>query len=483
MASPKPKLSGCNHFVEQKNEELMNNYRIIYSTFISCLYDSSKIAKKKLAVCHDCEFEGARLSSCLSCVYFACPTHLNEHFKNTQHSFGINITTGHLFCCHCDDYIYEIETLSIANEFDSEIYNFKKYREFISMEYIELIKSGNTIAYENNTPIPGFVNLGNTCFLNSVLQVLMHTPMLRNYILSDQHICPFVTEPSQCIICEISRIYQQAYALNVSVISLQNLLMIFWDNTWYMASALQQDAHECFIAILDIIHNQAIIQNENDKDIKHLENCQCIIHQIFKGVQQSDIICQKCNNVSSKIDIINDIPIFFSMDEKGKYPTNLTLMACLEQFGQIEFLNDLDCTNCQTKQFSSKQLTLKHLPMVLCFILKRFGQASDSMSNKITTVVEFPETLNMAKFMKKKTQTANDFINECFRTYETIYKLYAVICHEGLLNGGHYLSYIRHRGNWYQCNDNVVRSVQFEDILRSPAYLLFYHKEFLNYYS
>lgn len=474
-------IIGCEHLVKQKNEELLNNYRIVHTNFVSCRYNNSIDAKKKLATCHDCTFEGARLLSCLFCVYFACPKHFKEHFKKTQHSFGINLTWGHLFCAHCDDYTYDGEILSIAESLQKD--NYSIGTKPFSLKHIDLLRSNNDIAFKNNTPVPGFVNLGNTCFLNSVLQVLMHTPMLRNYILSDQHICPFVKEPNQCIVCEISRIYQQAYALKVNVISLQNLLKIFWDNTWYMASALQHDAHECFIAILDIIHKQAIIQNENDKDIKHLENCQCIIHKMFKGVLQSDIVCQSCSNVSSKIDIINDIPIYFSMDAKGKYPTNITLMACLEQFGQIELLNDLDCTNCQTKKLSSKQLTLKHLPMVLCFILKRFGQPSDNVSNKITTVVEFPETLNMSKFIEKKTVTGSAFIDECFATYETIYKLYAVISHEGLLNGGHYLSYIRHMGNWYQCNDNIVRIVQFEDVLKSPAYLLFYHKEIMNFYS
>lgn len=34
---------------------------------------------------------------------------------------------------------------------------------------------------------PGLANLGNTCFLNSVMQVLTYTPPLINYILSGYH--------------------------------------------------------------------------------------------------------------------------------------------------------------------------------------------------------------------------------------------------------------------------------------------------------
>jgi ubiquitin carboxyl-terminal hydrolase 22/27/51 len=35
------------------------------------------------------------------------------------------------------------------------------------------------------------INLGNTCFMSCIVQTLIHTPLLRDYFLSDRHDCFF----------------------------------------------------------------------------------------------------------------------------------------------------------------------------------------------------------------------------------------------------------------------------------------------------
>ena len=62
------------------------------------------------------------------------------------------------------------------------------------------------------------------------------------------------------------------------------------------------------------------------------------------------------------------------------------------------------------------------------------------------------------------------------------YTLFAVINHIGNIEAGHYTSYVRqHRDRWYRCNDHQIVPATIKEVLDSEGYLLFYHKQRLDY--
>ena len=57
----------------------------------------------------------------------------------------------------------------------------------------------------------GLLNLGQTCFLNVVLQCFIHNPLLRNYFLGDRHNYK-QCKTENCTCCEMDKLFTEVWS-------------------------------------------------------------------------------------------------------------------------------------------------------------------------------------------------------------------------------------------------------------------------------
>ncbi|KAK7475420.1 hypothetical protein BaRGS_00033370 [Batillaria attramentaria] len=542
-------LNGCEHLNSFKAAFGSRSYFIIHSCFVACTSAEARRVKAQSCFCHTCKHRGLRVHACLSCVYFGCygEKHIQNHAKSKKHNLSVDLNFGTVYCYACKDFVYdkELETLA-KRQNKAAAASLAIRRQFAPWEpdqdEIELLRRNpkrRRVSESSHIGLRGLINLGNTCFMNCILQSLTHTPILRDYFLSDQHHCHMTANPQQCLVCEMGRLFQEFYSGVRTPYIPYKLLHLVWTNARHLAGYEQQDAHEFLIAALDVLHRHC--QGTNGISYSNSHHCSCIIDQIFTGGLQSDVTCKECNNVSTTIDPIWDISLDLgpgpgttaatsvasaatvttatvgdpvgavlgvassaasdtssvaNLSPASGYtnsPSNsepTSLIECLKRFTRPEHLGNsakIKCSNCHSYQESTKQLTMKKSPIVACFHLKRF-EHSTGYHKKISTYVSFPEELDMTPFMSSSRNNSNGYTNQIVResaislSCDNKYSLFAVVNHSGTIESGHYTCFIRsHKDQWFKCEDHVITRATAGEVLTSEGYLLFYHKQLLEY--
>ncbi|XP_018495456.1 ubiquitin carboxyl-terminal hydrolase 22 [Galendromus occidentalis] len=491
----------CSHIAEQR-DLVMESYKIVISFLISPESRENLEKRVQRFKCYTCESVGARcrLHACLQCCYVGCRlyNHSQEHHEESNHHVAISLSHGVLYCYLCAEYVHDYEFDIIAIKARQRLADFLDLNEFVrsvplwNPKYgeLELLSlQPKRMRVDSKTPIGlrGLYNLGNTCFMNCIIQCLTHTPFLREYFLSQQHKC-IRSSPADCLVCEMCSIFQEFYSGKIFPHVPTRLLYLVWTHAQHLAGYEQQDAHEFFMATLNLVHKHA-----SGTDIPYSGGCNCIIDVIFTGSLQSDVVCQSCHGVSTTIEPFWDISLDLGQQTAGdsRKPRSLDrkkLTDCLENFTRAEHLGSaakIKCSKCNSYQESTKQLTFKKLPLVVSFHLKRF-EHSKLLHKKVSTPIAFPQQLDLSPYMAKPeeqeeadpTSTSHD---PSFSRPHT-YSLFGVVIHQGTLQTGHYTAYIRQSPNgWFKCDDCEIKTATIEEVLNCEAYLLFYHKKYIEY--
>lgn len=303
---------------------------------------------------------------------------------------------------------------------------------------------------------PGLSNLGNTCFLNSVLQCLIYTAPLSNSLLSDgqDHARQCRMSGGFCLYCEMHRLAHKCLSPGVGrVVTPSQIVSRLRSIGKQFRMGRQEDAHEFLRLVIDALQ-KACLGGREERDVPAEQRTSTLIHRIFGGRLESLVTCLSCKHESRTVEAFLDLSL--------EVRQAASIWAALDQFTAVERLsqataNRYRCEACGQLVAATKQFRLLDLPNILTIHLKRFQMTPYGEPSKVGREVSFTPVL---------------------RHSNCLYDLYAVLVHEGqTCHSGHYHCFVRaSNGSWYSMNDESVHQVGLATVLKQKAYLLFYQR-------
>ena len=292
----------------------------------------------------------------------------------------------------------------------------------------------------------GLKNLGSTCFISSILQILFNLEELRQALIEEEgKTSDFKT---------LLQHYHDQNELGVSVDALKQFIL-----STKLFFGEQGDQHEFFSGLLNIIHEghyrkidvsipdvlEPIMKkaltafhltgmtidsdmNLNDKPYGYVSP----ITAIFTGQLLASTVCL-CGAVSNNFEIFRTVEV--PLNAKAS-----TLEDCLANFTDLEHIEEFSCNACQKYQNAVRRFSFWKLPTVLSFTLKRYNH----LLQKNNVILKAPDILDLSPYLNRSTEAAN-------------YELVAVAHHAGHPSFGHCFSTVKKTDNtWRILNDEHV---------------------------
>ena len=326
----------------------------------------------------------------------------------------------------------------------------------------------------------GIINLGNTCFINSCLQALIHCKLFMHKFFDKSKEINEKTMPISynfLLLCIAMIEYGQVKGKNF--IDISYFKYIFGKKHAIFNGYSQNDSQEfCRIFLEDLSTELNEAKNKNiyrtltntegktkkmrdeefDKNFKDREKS--IITDLFYSQIITSFKC-KCNSEIYSFQKLLDFPLLLPEKENTVKITDL-----LNNYFKSEVVEfEAKCEKCKQKEKHQKEMRISRPPEILILSLQRINEAT---KKKNECLVTFPDVLNLYDYID----------HDIGLDKESDYTLFSIINHVGDINAGHYFTYIRplQSNFWYQFNDSSVAKLDTKTDIFKYAYALFYIK-------
>jgi len=400
--------------------------------------------------------------------------HAIEHFKET--GFPLCVKLGTITPSGADVHSYDEDTMvedpNLAKHlthFGINMMNMEKTEQTMAEMEIDLNQklgsewnliqeAGKKLKELYGPGLIGILNMGNTCYMNSVLQVLLSIPEFQKYYAHPencqttfnsklaslewkaekpnsglQQICQSTKQLSQEIQKRVKEIISD-FSFQMCKVGLAlyspvkdtgseieeeisrprvwpaRLKRIIGKNHPEFATNRQQDAHEYFLHLMSIID-----RNEHKNGVSP-SGC-------FKFMVEERIECQQSKQVkyTKRSDYVMSLPIATDMatnksevkayeerKEKNKQDRNVEVgdvvrakipfSVCLESFFGDEIVHDFWSSALKEKAIATKRTRFLTFPDYLVVQLKKFTVGEDWVPKKLDVSIDVPDTLDLNEY-------------------------------------------------------------------------------------
>ncbi|KAI8615238.1 hypothetical protein BC830DRAFT_1187292 [Chytriomyces sp. MP71] len=368
------------------------------------------------AHCTSCELNN-NLWLCLTCGNLGCGRqqygggggngHGMAHYDATQHPVCVKMGTitpegtADVYCYQCDNEVLDGQLAAHLRNFgilvESAVLTEKTLTELqleqnMKFDFSMTTEDGKELAPLFGPGHTGLKNLGNTCYMASVVQVLFALPSFQDRYLSpgQHHLSICKDTPPTCFHCQMAKLAHGLLSGSFSATGQDGISPAMFKTLTSkghaeFATMRQQDAQEYLGHILKLVEQR---ERASGRDPG----------KVFKFAMEQRLQCVQCNCVRYVREPATEaVQVPVPAVETDDETVHVGFDKCLGRlFGEER--RDFMCPKCKKTTELTCTTRFNSFPEVLVMPMSRFIQGSDYIMKKLNVMIDAPFELDLSAY-------------------------------------------------------------------------------------